>query len=211
MFVKNKASIDFNFRKGSYLVTLKAGTVTYVDENRVTARELIGCYGQRIDVISRDLVQETPSPVVVKERIKAAQAFKNEEKKIEAAPKKVEFSDSFIDKLLDEIKTEVDEEADDDVDSGEGDPATVAPVIDAPADEDGNKPDAPTDEDINTENGQTDLKEGEGTEDETEGETEGEGTEIKPANTPDVATKTKTTRTKSGKGRARRSRAKKAV
>ena len=58
MFVKNKEKIDFKYRKGTYLAVLKAMTVSYVDETKVSAKDLLDCYGQRIDIISRDLAVE---------------------------------------------------------------------------------------------------------------------------------------------------------
>jgi hypothetical protein len=107
MFVKNKASIDFKYRKSGYLAVLKAGTVSYVDENKITAKELLGCYGQRIDIISRDLVEEI-APHVVKEEVK--EAIKKEAPKATEAIKKEELNDSFIEKVLGEIEGEVKKE-----------------------------------------------------------------------------------------------------
>ena len=105
MFVKNKESIDFKYRKGAYLVVLKAGTVTYVDETKVTARELVGCYGQRIDVISRELTEEIAPKALKEEKVSKKEEVKKEEKKPEVV-KKEELSDSFIDEILNEIKKE---------------------------------------------------------------------------------------------------------
>ena len=104
MFVKNKASIDFKYRKSDYLVVLKANTVTYVDENKVSAKELRGCYGQRIDIISRDLVEDIATPHTVEE------AIKKEAPKATKIIKKEELNDSFIEKVLEEIEGEVKKE-----------------------------------------------------------------------------------------------------
>ena len=101
MFVKNKEKIDFNYRKNGYLAVLKAGTVSYVDETKISAKELLACYGQRIDIISRELALEIAPKI---------KEVKKEEKK--AAPKKVEtvkkedLNDSFIEKILGEIEGE---------------------------------------------------------------------------------------------------------
>ena len=112
MFVKNKERIDFKYRKGTYLATLKAMTVSYVDETKVTAKDLLDCYGQRIDIISRDLAAEL-APLVTrdeKKAVKKAEAKKAATKKAE--PKKVEtvkkddLNDSFIEKILGEIEDE---------------------------------------------------------------------------------------------------------
>lgn len=109
MFVKNKASIDFKYRKSGYLAVLKAGTVSYVDENKITAKELLGCYGQRIDIISRDLVEEI-APHVVKEEETVKEAIKKEAPKATETIKKEELNDSFIEKVLGEIEGEVKKE-----------------------------------------------------------------------------------------------------
>ena len=97
MFVKNKETIDFQYRKGSYLAVLKAGTVSYVDETKVSAKELIDCYGQRIDVVSRDIAVEVAPKVNKEAEVK--------DKKVETV-KKADLDDSFIEKILGEIKEE---------------------------------------------------------------------------------------------------------
>ena len=99
MFVKNKESIDFNYRKNDYLAVLKANTVSYVDENKVTPQELLACYGQRIDIISRELAAEL-DPKIIKEKKEP------KVKKVETV-KKEDLNDSFIKKVLNEI-TEID-------------------------------------------------------------------------------------------------------
>ena len=110
MFVKNKEKIDFKYRKGSYLAILKAMTVSYVDETKVSAKDLLDCYGQRIDIISRDLAIEI-APHVEKEVKKTEKVVKKAEKKAEA-PKKVEtikkadLNASFIEQILGEIEGE---------------------------------------------------------------------------------------------------------
>ena len=106
MFVKNKASIDFKYRKSGYLAILKAGTVSYVDESKVSARELIGCYGQRIDVISRDLVEEIAPHAIKEEKAALKEAIKKEAPKAKEIVKKEELNDSFIEKVLGEIEKE---------------------------------------------------------------------------------------------------------
>ena len=107
MFVKNKERIDFKYRKGTYLAVLKAMTVSYVDETKVTAKDLLDCYGQRIDIISRDLAAEL-APLVTrdeKKAVKKAETKKAEPKKVETV-KKDDLNDSFIEKILGEIEDE---------------------------------------------------------------------------------------------------------
>ena len=109
MFVKNKENVDFKYRKGSYLVVLKANTVTQVDDTKVSAKELIDCYGQRIKVISHDVVEEV-TPQAKKE-------YKVEIVKGVDTVKKDELDDSFIEKVLEEIKEEDNSNADTDTDT----------------------------------------------------------------------------------------------
>lgn len=101
MFVKNKEKIDFNYRKSGYLAVLKAESVTYVDETKITAKELKDCYGQRIDIISRELALEIAPKVE-----EAKKAEKNVAPKKVETVKKEDLNDSFIEKILGEIEGE---------------------------------------------------------------------------------------------------------
>ena len=97
MFVKNKGKIDFHYRKGDYLAVLKAETVSYVDENKVSAKELLSCYGQRIDIISRDLAEQI-APQFKEDRGIARRA-KSTPKAVETV-KKEDLNDNFIEDIL---------------------------------------------------------------------------------------------------------------
>lgn len=99
MFVKNKATVDFKYRKGDYVAVLKAGTVSQVDETKVSAKELIDCYGQRISVISLDNIPEPAAPKFGTPRVTTTT------NKVTTV-KKEELNDQFIDKILGEIKEE---------------------------------------------------------------------------------------------------------
>ena len=101
MFVKNKEKVDFKYRKGSYLAVLKAMTVSYVDESKVSAQDLKNCYGQRIDIISRDLANEIAPHITKEEEVKKEAPAK----KVETV-KKSDLNDSFIEQILDEIEGE---------------------------------------------------------------------------------------------------------
>ena len=190
MFVKNKAKVDFNYRKGDYVAVLKAGTVSQVDETKVSARELLACYGQRITVISLDETYEAP----VKETfVKEVKVETTDAEKI----KKEDLNDDFINQILDEIK---EDEADTDNDTD-------------------NDTDADTDNDTKTDteldevykkaaegviaflNGETD-KLPDGTEVISEDEAkklEGVAKEVPAKTTKAKATKTKATKTKTGR------------
>lgn len=106
MFVKNKEKIDFHYRKGTYLAVLKALTVSYVDENKVSARELLDCYGQRIDIISRDLALQI-APHVKEEKKEA----KRKAPKVVETVRKEDLNDKFIEKILGEIGGTQEDEA----------------------------------------------------------------------------------------------------
>ena len=103
MFVKNKEKIDFKYRKGNYLAILKALSVSYIDETKVTAQELINCYGQRIDIISRDVAAEVTPEVKEEKKVEKVQPTVS---KKEVTVKKSDLDDSFLEKVLGEIKEE---------------------------------------------------------------------------------------------------------
>ena len=107
MFVRSRMSIDVTYRKRGTIWDIKANTVTYIDENKVTAQELKDLYGSRIEIISRDNIVEKEKKIPVKKEVKIA-----EKKKIELPKKKVEFKEKplgeqSIFEILDEIKKEV--------------------------------------------------------------------------------------------------------
>lgn len=52
MFVKSKMSIPVKYYKGSDCIVLKPNTVTFVEDTKVTAKELKDCYGERIDIVT---------------------------------------------------------------------------------------------------------------------------------------------------------------
>ena len=58
MFVRSNMDIPVRYSKSTGSVTLKPNTVTFVDEVIVTAKELKDCYGDRISILSNDIVEE---------------------------------------------------------------------------------------------------------------------------------------------------------
>ena len=58
MFVRSNMDIPVRYNKSTGSVTLKPNTVTFVDEVIVTAKELKDCYGDRISILSNDIVEE---------------------------------------------------------------------------------------------------------------------------------------------------------
>ena len=97
MFVRNRKNIDFNYNKSGKVIVLKANTVTLVDDSLVTAKELINCYGQRIEIIGQG-VEEAPKEVVNKEVQKPA-------------PQPA--SDKVLEDILEQVQKELDKAAQD--------------------------------------------------------------------------------------------------
>ena len=57
MFVRSLMSKDVIYRKGGLSLVIKAGTSTYVDENKVSAKELKSLYGDRVVISTRDGIE----------------------------------------------------------------------------------------------------------------------------------------------------------
>lgn len=96
MFVRNRENIDFKYRKRGKCVVLKANTVTFIEDTFATPEELRSCYGQRIEVISKDFEDKAVNSV-----------NKNEIKKVVEVQQ-----DNVIDNLLAEVEKELKEEED---------------------------------------------------------------------------------------------------
>jgi hypothetical protein len=52
MLVRNRTNTLLKYNKSSETIELKPMTVTYVDGSTVTAKELLGTYGSRIQIVS---------------------------------------------------------------------------------------------------------------------------------------------------------------
>lgn len=110
MFVRNKTKVDFKYRKGEKCIILKAGTVTLVEDGVVSARELLSCYGQRIEVIGQNSkpVAFKTTPVA----FKTTPVKKEEELSAPTSLKGIKNEETFIDDLLAEVNAELGEVAD---------------------------------------------------------------------------------------------------
>ena len=100
MFVRNRKDIDFKYNKRGKVIVLKANTVTLVDDSLVTAKELVDCYGQRIEIIKQSTQVATPKEVVNKEVQKPA-------------PEPA--SDKVLEDILEQVQKELDKAAQDKV------------------------------------------------------------------------------------------------
>ena len=58
MFVRSNMDIPVRYSKSSGSVILKPNTVTFVEETIVTAKELKDCYGDRITILSDEIVEQ---------------------------------------------------------------------------------------------------------------------------------------------------------
>ena len=101
MFVRSRMTRDMVYRKGGKEWVIKAGTISSIDENVVTAYELKSLYGSRIDIIARGVTDE----VKPTKPVKSEAPKKLESKKVEP-PKKLDTN--LIDNILNELKGEAD-------------------------------------------------------------------------------------------------------
>ena len=58
MFVKSSMDRDVKYSKSTGAILIKANTVTLIDDNLVTAKELKDCYGSRITIMSQENVEQ---------------------------------------------------------------------------------------------------------------------------------------------------------
>ncbi len=100
MFVRNRKNIDFKYNKSGKVIVLKANTVTLVDDSLVTAKELINCYGQRIEIIGQGVTEAPKEEVVNKEVQKPAPQPAN---------------DKVLEDILEQVQKELDKAAKDKV------------------------------------------------------------------------------------------------
>lgn len=101
MFVRSRMSRDVVYRKSGKEFVIKAGTVSAIDENIVSAKELKSLYGSRIDVISKGFDDVPP----IKKAIKPAKKLNVEAPKQKPEPPK-KLDNALIDNILDELKDE---------------------------------------------------------------------------------------------------------
>lgn len=114
MFVRSLMSKDVIYRKGGLSLVIKAGTSTYVDENKVSAKELKSLYGDRVVISTRDgieLAKDLPRPIFVKKEEKKPVVL-NEDliedviAQIEAEEKAKKEAEEKAKKLEEKIKAE---------------------------------------------------------------------------------------------------------
>lgn len=118
MFVRSRIDKPLTFRKGGKSWILKPHAVTLIDDPTVTARELKGCYGSRIDVITDDGAYEGSKEG--RQPIKKVLQYKQEPPKkstvLESSKETVKkaLENKRTEKTLDDILAEVNEELEND-------------------------------------------------------------------------------------------------
>ena len=96
MFVRSLMDKDVIYRKGGLSWTIKANTVTFIDEVRVSAKELKGLYGSRIIIISKDAVEdEIAEPII-----------KRQKEELEKKPSSTLLDEKLIDDIIAQIEAE---------------------------------------------------------------------------------------------------------
>ena len=107
MFVKSNMAKEVKYNKSKGSIVLKPNTVTYVDDNLVSAKELKDCYGDRISIMSRSLV----------ERIIVETAPKS----IDSVIDEIKVNDEVVEPKLDPVNTKISDGTEDEDDSENGD------------------------------------------------------------------------------------------
>ena len=98
MFVRNREKVPLTYRRNGYTIVLNPGTVTYVDECKVTEKELKDFYGFRVEIVGKENPVEEVAP-------KEAPMIK--EGKVKATKVNVVAKNSLDESLLENILTEV--------------------------------------------------------------------------------------------------------
>ena len=99
MFVKSRVSKPMTYRKGGKSWTLKPLSITLIDDPTVTAKEIKGCYGSRVEVIADD---NAYTPIEVAPTPKKEDAVVTPEKKVKNAT-----NEKSLDDILSEVTKEL--------------------------------------------------------------------------------------------------------
>lgn len=108
MFVRSRIDKPLTFRKGGRAWTIKPHSVTLIDDPTVTAREIKGCYGSRVDVISDEGTYSSSQEG--RQTAKHVIKYKGEQVKKVESVKKIEKPKKLDEKSLDDILAQVNKE-----------------------------------------------------------------------------------------------------
>lgn len=119
MFVRSRVSKPLVYRKGGRSWTINPNSVTLIDDPTVTAKEIKGCYGSRVDVIADEgaYIGSFESRQAVKGTLKS----KVEEPVKESGNSKKAGEESLND-ILDQVNKELGELTKSEEKSDEGEP-----------------------------------------------------------------------------------------
>ena len=95
MFVRSRIDKPITYRKNGKCWTLKPHAVTLISDPTVTAKELKGCYGSRIDIISEEGIFTSPK-----------EGRQPEKNVVKSSSKPV--NSKVLDDILDEVIKELD-------------------------------------------------------------------------------------------------------
>lgn len=105
MFVRSRMEKDVTYRRKGNVWVIKANSVTYIDENKVRAKELKSLYGSRIEIMSRDVLEEMEKEIPVNKEVVKKVEKKNPVENIEKP-----LDNTMLNDILSEIKKEIKEE-----------------------------------------------------------------------------------------------------
>lgn len=94
MLVRSRVGTPLKYRKSSGCYVIQPNTVTFIEDGKVTAKELKGTYGDRIEIISEDLV----APVT------------EEKKEVKLEERKEDLTDKSLEGILAQVKEEIKED-----------------------------------------------------------------------------------------------------
>ena len=102
MFVRSRMEKDVTYRRKGNVWVIKANSVTYIDENKVRAKELKSLYGSRIEIMSRDVLEEMEKEIPVNKEVVKKVERKNPVENVEKPLDNIMLND-----ILSEIKKEI--------------------------------------------------------------------------------------------------------
>ena len=100
MFVRSNMDVAVTYNKSTGSVVLKPNTVTFVKDTLVTAKELKDCYGDRISILSQELVEEIIKEEAPKSDVVEEQIVDNEIERLGNKADEANTGDEEIDNFL---------------------------------------------------------------------------------------------------------------
>ena len=105
MFVRSRMDKPMTFRKGGKSWVIKPHSMTLIDDPAVTAKEIKGCYGSRVEVISDETSRGGHEGGQIVKNVVKSKIEKSIIKKVE--PKKID--EKSLDDILAQVNKELEE------------------------------------------------------------------------------------------------------